>query len=74
MQVEVQAGFEDHIIPNVSSGTLMLPFMMWQGIHSTGFSLLWIKASSTSFNRFAQMESLRGETVLVSGGISELSM
>ena len=41
---------------------------MWQGSHSNGFSLVWIKASSTSFNRFAQMEGLGGETMLVNEG------
>lgn len=41
---------------------------------SDGFSLVWIKASSTSFNRFAQMEGLRGEIMLVRRGFSALSM
>lgn len=41
---------------------------------SYGFSLVWIKASSTSFNRFAQMEGLRGEITLVRRGFSALSM
>lgn len=40
---------------------------VWHCLHSTGFTLVWIKASSTSFNRFAQTEGLGGEAMLVNG-------
>lgn len=49
-------------------------YIHMSAICSNGFSLVWIKASSTSFNRFTQMEGLGGEIMFIRRGFSALSM
>lgn len=73
--------FTNHTISSLLLLTLLMFSLPHTHAHiqvsatcSYGFSLVWIKASSTSFNRFAQMEGLRGEIMLVRRGFSALSM